>query len=300
MRITRVVFAAALAAGVSGPVRAGNAAPTTKGKPEAGAKAGAAAKPDAAAKGKGPANDKGKPGPAPAATALIGGDIDAAAKNAAELADSAAPAAHDALLDALSTGLHPKVAAIALAGLARHPAPADLTVLLIYAGHRNDDVRAAAVAALGAYPDPASRKAAVAALGDDVGKVRIAAADAIARGKFREGVERLLALLDKGDAAAPPALAALADADLAHAIGEHLGTAPAGALAQTLGAILKRSDFPEPARVQVVRAIAKIPGGEATAALTDYVESTPEKPPRPSRKEAESVVESRLAGGGGQ
>src|SRR5207244_3630233 len=134
----------------------------------------------------------------------------------------------------------------------------------------------------------------------DVDKVRIAAGDSVARGKIREGVERLLALLDKGDAAAPAPLAALADADLAHAIAEHLGTAPAGTLAQTLGAILKRSDFPDPARVQVVRAIAKIPGAEATAALTDYVEATPAKPPRPSRKEAEQVVEARLAGGGGQ
>lgn len=232
------------------------------------------------------------------AARLVGADAAAAADAAKTLGRAAEPAAHDALLDALATGLAPEVAAAALPALAAHPAPADAAMLVLYAGHRNDLVRAAAVAALGAYPDPRARKAAVAALGDGEQPVRDAAASAVATGKIREGVDRLLALLDRGDSAAPPALAALADADLAHAIGEHLGTAPAPVLALTLGKILRRADFPEPARVQVVRTLAKVPGPEATTALTDYVEATPEKPPRPSRKEAEAVVEARISGGG--
>jgi len=286
MRIVRVVLGAALAAGFVAPAMA-----QAKAKPPAPP---AAAK-DAAAK------SKVKPGPVgPLAAALVGGDVDAAAKAAASLGDDPSPAAHEALLDALSTGLAPKAAAPALESLAKHPAPADVAVLLVYAGHRDDDVRAAAVAALGAYPDPLAKKAGVAALGDDTEKVRAAAASAVAKGKWREGVDRLMALLDKGDAAAPPALAALADADLAHSIAEHLGNAPAATLAVTLGMILKRADFPEPAKLEVVRAIAKIPGAEATGALTDYLEATPEKPPRKSRAEAEKIVEARLAGGGAQ
>ena len=289
MRIVRVVLGTALAAGVVAPAVASakpKAAVTEKGD---------AAKADAAR----PAA-KGKVDLGPLQAALVGADTDAAIKAATALGDDATPAAHDALLDALSTGLAPKVATVAVASLAKHPAPADVAVLIVYAGHRDDDTRAAATLALGSYPDPASKKQVVAALGDDVDKVRAAAAGAVAHGRFREGVERLLALLDKGDAAAPPALAALADADMAHTIGEHLGTAPAGALATTLGSILKRADFPEPAKLEVVRAIAKIPGAEATAALTDYVEATPEKPPRKSRSEAEKIVEARLAGGGAQ
>jgi len=288
MRLARVSIAAVLGAALAMPVHAGDAAPQKADKPRPAAK-----KPP----------DKSAPAPAapfdPALiAALQGGDRDAAARAAAQAGDSADAAAHDALLDALTTGLNPKVAAVAIAGLAKHAAPGDVPVLLVYAAHRNDDARAAAVAALGAYPDPRAKQRVVAALGDDVDQVRVAAGGAVARGKIREGVERLLALLDKGDAAAPAPLAALADADLAHAIAEHLGTAPAGTLAQTLGLILKRADFPDPARVQVVRAIAKIPGAEATAALTEYLESVPAKPPRPSRKEAEQVVEQRLAGGG--
>lgn len=290
MRIVRVVLGAALAAAFVAPAQA-------KAKPDAGAKVDKAKAEPAKGKPKPGGKDLG-----PVATALVGGDTDAAAKAAQDLGDDPSPAAHEALLDGLSTGLAPKVAAPALGSLAKHPAPADVAVLLVYAGHRNEDVRVAAVGALGAYPDPAAKKVAVAALGDDTERVRVAAAGAIARGKIREGqaIERLLALLDKGDAAAPPALAALADADLAHAIAEHLGTAPAGALAQTLGLILKRADFPEPAKVEVVRAIAKIQGAEATAALTDYLEATPEKPPRKSRAEAEKIVEARLSGGGAQ
>jgi HEAT repeat protein len=263
----------------------------------AGAAPGGAAAP---AKGKvAPAKGKAVPTDVAASAAkLVGSDSGAAVAAAAALGQSADPAAHDALLDGLATGLAPDTAAHALAALTAHPAPPDVALLVLYAGHHHEGARAAAVEALGAYPDPVARKAAVAALGDGEQVVRDAAARAIAHGKIREGVDRLMALLDRGDTAAPPALAELADADMAHAIGEHLGTAPAPVLALTLGKILRRADFPDPARVQVVRTLAKVPGPESTSALTDYVEATPEKPPRPSRKEAEQVVEARLSGGG--
>ncbi|MCE9573579.1 MAG: HEAT repeat domain-containing protein [Deltaproteobacteria bacterium] len=282
LRLGQVVLTVALGAAVGTSVIAA---------PGGAAKPAAPAKPAAAAKAA-PVNV-----PAEAAR-LVGADASAAADAAKALGRSGDPAAHDALLDALATGVAPEVAAAALGALAAHPAPPDAAMLVLYAGHRNDQVRAAAVGALGAYPDPQARKAAVAALGDDEQAVRDAAANAVATGKIREGVDRLMALLDRGDSAAPPALAALADADMAHAIGEHLGTAPAPVLALTLGKILRRADFPEPARVQVVRTLAKVPGAEATTALTDYVEATPEKPPRQSRKEAEAVVEARISGGG--
>jgi hypothetical protein len=62
---------------------------------------------------------------------------------------------------------------------------------------------------------------------------------------------------------------------------------------------LKRPDFgPDPARVDLVRSIAKIQDAAAVTALTDYIDSTPKNPPRPSRHEAEMVVSARLGGGG--
>ncbi|MEZ4368892.1 MAG: hypothetical protein R2939_21825 [Kofleriaceae bacterium] len=81
-------------------------------------------------------------------------------------------------------------------------------------------------------------------------------------------------------------------------ISEQLGTVAEGPLATCLGMILVRPDFgPEDARLQVVRALGKMSGPEALAALADYVEATPAKPPRASRREAEQMVDARLGGG---
>src|SRR5215831_11307789 len=93
------------------------------------------------------------------AARLVGGDLDAAVAAAAALGAESG-AAHDALADALATGLAPKVAIAAVTALAQVPAPSDVALLVIYAGHRDDEVRAAAVTALGAYGgDAAARKA---------------------------------------------------------------------------------------------------------------------------------------------
>ena len=232
-----------------------------------------------------------------ARAALLGGDTAAAIKAATLLGTSKDQAAHDALLDALAGGLSVEVAPAALASLTTAPAPADVGVLRIYARHRSPAVRAAADAALSGYPD--GRRLLVRALGDSQGGVRAAAAEALARARAREGTERMFALLARGDEGAVKALSMMADPEMARAIGEELGKVPDGALAKCLGLILKRSDFgPDEARVQVVRTIAKISGNEATTALADYIDATPAKPPRASRKEAETVVAARLGGGG--
>src|SRR5258708_4975323 len=80
-----------------------------------------------------------------------------------------------------------------------------------------------------------------------------------ARGKVKLAVEPLFALMGKGEQPASAAIAAMADLDLAHKVGDQLGKMPDAILAQTLGAILKRADFgPDPARVEIVLAIGKI------------------------------------------
>jgi hypothetical protein len=90
----------------------------------------------------------------------------------------------------------------------------------------------------------------------------------------------------------------MADPELARRIAEQLGQVPDTPLAQCLGMILKRADFgPDAARVEIVRAIAKIQDPVAVTVLTDYVDSTPKNPVRASRHEAETIVEARLGGG---
>lgn len=234
----------------------------------------------------------------PTVAALNGADNDAAVKAAELLGQSADPGAHEALLDALAFGMPPAVAIASIRALALHAAPPDVTALVRYAGHRNPHVRGAALGALAVYPAPAARKALVAGLRDLDPTVRAAAAEAAGKGRAREAVEPLFQLLARGEEPASKALAAMADADLARAIADHFGKVPDPILAATLGLVLKRADFgPDPARVQVVRAIGKIQDQAAVAALTDYLDATPKKPPRPSRMEAQKMVEARLGGG---
>ncbi len=235
---------------------------------------------------------------APHVAALAGVDVEAAAKAADALGSSDLPAAHDALLDALALGMPKTVAVPAIAALARHPAPSDVPALTRYAGHHDQGVRSAALTALALYPDPTARAAVIGGLHDPAPAVRAASATAAGRGRIRDAVEPMFKLMARGEESAALGLAAMADADLAAKLADQLGKVPDPTLAVALGAILKRSDFgPDPARVEIVRAIAKIQDAAAVGVLTDYLDSSPKTPPRPSRQEAQAVVEARLGGG---
>lgn len=256
----------------------------------------AAASADAGKKPKGPKPKAAKPSVdvIEKRAALEGTDRQAAIAAATALGESDEAAAHEALLDALSLGLDPDVAIAALAAVGMHPSAADAAVLGFYTRYRDNDVRAAAAAALG---EPTS-KILIATLADGDSKVRAAAAGAAAQRQVKAAAKPLMALMTKNDEAAAMALAAIADKEIAKVVAEQLGQVPDDLLARCLGAMLLRADFgPDAVRVEVVRAIDKIPGAEATKALGDYVSNTPEKPPRPSRMEAEALFDERAEAG---
>jgi len=245
---------------------------------------------------------KGKKGPkvdlTPQITALASANVEDAAKAADALGASTEPAAHDALLDGLAFGLPAPVAVPAINALAAHPAPPDVAALRRYATHHNPAVRGAALGALALYPDPAAHALVVAGLHDPVGLVRGAAAAAAAKGHVKEATDTLLALLAKGEEPAARALAQMADGDLARKLGDQLGKVPDAMLSLSLGILLRRADFgPDDARVDVVRALAKITDPSAVTALTEYLDATPKNPPRKSRAEAQKIVEARVGGG---
>jgi HEAT repeat protein len=234
----------------------------------------------------------------PLVNAMSSANPEDAAKAAEQLGASTEPAAHDALLDALAFGVPSSVALSTIAALAMHPAPPDVSALRRYAGHHNPAVRGAALGALALYPDPAAHSLVVEGLHDPVGLVRGAAAGAAAQGHVKEATETLFVLLGKGEEPAARALAQMADGDLARKLGDQLGKVPDPMLALSLGILLRRADFgPDTARVDVVRALAKISDQSATKALTDYLDATPKNPPRPSRAEAQKIVEARVGGG---
>ncbi|MBA3463034.1 MAG: HEAT repeat domain-containing protein [Deltaproteobacteria bacterium] len=229
---------------------------------------------------------------------LSGTDVERAAKAAEDLGANVAPAAHEALLNALALGLPPAVAAPAMTALGQRPAPPDVAALRRYAGHHTPGVRIAALTTLAIYPDPAAHAAIIAGLRDPVGMVRTAAAGAAGKGRVKGAVEPLLVLLAKGEDSSARALAQLADPALARQLADQLGKVPETTLAIALGTILKRADFgPDEARVEIVRAIAKIQDKAAVNALQDYLDSSPKTPPRTSRTEAQMVIEARHGGG---
>ncbi|MBL4634968.1 MAG: HEAT repeat domain-containing protein [Kofleriaceae bacterium] len=239
---------------------------------------------------------------APQLSLDLRGPNTALAETAADtLGKSVLPGAMDVLLDGLAMGLHPRVAVKALAALAANSGFSANTksyeIVLFYTHHRNAKVRSVAVSTMGMLKDKRAQATVLAALGDQHKSVRAASATILAKQKNRMAIAPMLKLLKKGDDASGAALASLADADLARNIAELIGNAPDGLLARTLGAILMRPDFkPEDARVEVVKAIGKIPGNDSLEQLTNYLGAIPEKPPRQSRSEAEAIVEAKLGG----
>lgn len=229
--------------------------------------------------------------------ALAGADVEAATRAATSLARDRSAEGLEVLLNALALGLHPQVAAAALDALAVRPHPKAIDTLVHYLDHRNPKVRASAVTALAAVDDKRVDKFVLATLRDGHESVRAAAAGAVGKRRIKDGIAPLLKLMVKGDEATATALAGMADAELAKQVAESVGTVPDPIIARCLGAMLMRPDFkPESARVEVVRALGRVPGQESLEQLSSYVAAIPANPPRQSRKEAESIIEKKLGG----
>jgi hypothetical protein len=107
------------------------------------------------------------------------------------------------------------------------------------------------------------------------------------------GDAALFALVKRGDAGAASPLAALATPDLIPQIAELAGTVDDAVLATALGDYAQRSDVPDRQRLDVVRTIAKLSGAGATTALVEYVASVPAKEERPSKREAQKLLDQR-------
>lgn len=232
------------------------------------------------------------------AAALVSADKKAALAAAIALGENKEAAALDALLNGLALGLHPDIAVASLDAIAAHADVRCIDTLAFFVNYRDPRVRAAAMRAIGALSDRRTVRYVMTALSDSDKQVRAIAIGIVSARKLMAGIEPMLDLLKKGEQATVPALASMANPDLAKALGEFIGDAPAPLLAKTLGTILLRADFgPEAARVQVVRTLAKVSGKEAIDALRGYANSLPKTSPRQSRREALAIIKDRLSGG---
>ena len=64
-------------------------------------------------------------------------------------------------------------------------------------------------------------------------------------------------------------------------------------VASALGEYIKREDVADGLRVDVVRTIGHLSGAAATTALVEYIASVPAKDDRPSKKEAQKLVDEK-------
>jgi HEAT repeat protein len=223
---------------------------------------------------------------------LVGPDDDAAADAAKKLGQSTEGKALDALVEALGNGAPPKVAAAMVTALGGKKDARAVTLVMQYAHHRAPEVRKAALVAL--PKDARATPVLLAALGDSDAEVRAAAAAVVAQRRERAAEPRLIKLMEHRDPAAAGALAAIATPELAHRLSEMLGQVPDPILCTALGEMLKRVDFgPDTIRVEVVRTLSKVPGVDSTAVLVEYVAATERDKNRPSRLEAQKIVDER-------
>lgn len=227
----------------------------------------------------------------------LASDDDGAAIDAARrLGELEGPKALDVILDGLAVGAPPRVQAELLGALKGKRDPRSVDVLKLYARNRNPEVRKKAVAVLAELPpsDPRVVPVLLSTLSDSVEEVRAVAALALGKRKERSAEGKLVKLLQHKDAAAASALAQMATPELAHKLAEMLGQVPDALLCAVLGEMLTRPDFgPEPIRGEVVKALAKVPGIDATAALIDYVAKSEKDKLRPSRLEAQKIIDQR-------
>ncbi len=166
-------------------------------------------------------------------------------------------------------------------------------MLDLYAGHRAPEIRQRAIKALGTIKDPRVVPTLMARLGDAAPGVRAAAGEALAARRDPAAKARLFTLIKRGDMSAASPLAALATPDLIPQIAELAGSVDDAVLAATLGEYAQRGDVPDRHRVDVVRTLAHLGGAAATTALVEYVASVPAKDDRPSKREAQKLLDER-------
>ena len=226
------------------------------------------------------------PRPIAAAESLGGSGAGNAAEPLAELlAAGAAPARTEASLDALAK----------LGAAGALTAPRAFDVLDLYTGHHAPEIRQRAVKALGTIKDARVVPTLLARLGDAAPGVRAAAGEALAArheptatpaavraGQARRRGRRQPAGRAR-DARPDPA-----DRGAGRQRRRRRGRDDAGRLRTA-----RRR--PDRLRLDVVRTIAKLGGAAATTALVEYIASVPAKDDRPSKREAQKLLDEREA-----
>ncbi len=224
-------------------------------------------------------------------TQLAAIDENAATGAAKKLGESGAANAVEPLMEVLAVGTSPPVAAEAIAALEKLNNPKALAILTLYSGNRNIPVRLAAVKALATIKDDRVTGILLERLGDSASEVRAASAEALAMRKEPRAQERLYLLVSRSDTGAAGPLGKLIVPEQIPRVAELFGRVESNVLALVFGEFLKRPEVPDRLRLDVVRTLARIPGQASTTALVEYLATVPANDGRPSKDEAQKVLD---------
>ena len=227
---------------------------------------------------------------------IVGSGTDAVASRSAAAGvagvGASDPPVVELLIELLATGTTPERATAALRALAKLADPRGFEAVELYAGHRRMEVRREAVRALGALNDARAIPVLLDRLGDDAPEVRAAAAESLAARKEGRALPRLLRLLRRDPGVAAP-LGQLATPETIAQLQDLKGSVADGVLATALGAYVKRADAGDAVRIEALRVLAKLHGPEAATELVEYLASIPARDNRPSRREAQRLLDER-------
>jgi HEAT repeat protein len=225
---------------------------------------------------------------------LHGDNLDRAVAASSALGSLKEERAMEALMGALQLGAPPKLTLALIEALGMHKSPKSIGLLRHFAVYRRPKVRVAALRAMSGIDDRRVGKILIKALGDSSPMVRAMAARELGERKDRRAERPLFKMLKRGDRSAAGPLGVVGGVETAKQLAELIGELPDPVLATALGTIVKRKDFgPDPLRKEVVKALCKIPGADATAALVEYIASVPAKEKRLSKMAAEKCLEAR-------
>ncbi len=198
----------------------------------------------------------------------------------------------DGLLAALQLGTPPLLTIALLEAVELHETSTSIPVLERYTKHRRQEIRVAAVKALGAIKDKKVIIILIRALADSNPMVRARAARILGERKERKAERSLFMMLKRRDTSAASPLGIIAGPDTARHLGELIGDLPGGALANAFRTMLLRKDFkPDTLRDEVVKAVGRLSCKESAAVLADYIASVPPKELRMSKNTAKALLE---------
>ena len=198
----------------------------------------------------------------------------------------------DGLLAALQLGTPPLLTTALLEAVELHKNATSIPVLVQYTRHRRQEIRVAAIKALGAIEDKKVIAILIRSLADSNPMVRARAARILGERKVKAAERPLFLMLKRRDTSASGPLGVIAGPDTARFLGELIGDLPPSALAMSFRTMLLRKDFkPDTLRVEVIKAVGKLPCKESAAVLADYIASVPPKELRMSKNTAKTLLE---------